>query len=333
MSDLLGYIISLGSDPIIAPVAGTGAITAASTLISTYVNNKKAIRDERQKVRIRKLLFGDPDCTAIVPGNTNKLLLAKNNGIPKMSRYVEIANEKASELFSSLYPNSPIDPVHYFAEKADVSKYKNLLLLGGPIASGLTKSLCGYKDEPITCSANSLKVTDIPIYNHRRLFPAYFDVGTQERPYKVIYTKRPDQDGKPTVEGTYKIIYKGKELIPIRRAGRLRSDMLMIIKIPNPWHSNGHITVIGGMHGYSLEAFFANKIEKNLEILNKLCSDYAYFQMLIPAEIDDNGRAKLIWDTHKWGWGDWKFSLDGLNRSDHIDIPDELKVVNPTDSL
>src|SRR5947199_244439 len=107
--------------------------------------------------------------------------------------------------------------------------------------------------------------------------------------------------------GTYSIIYKGNELRPIIKAGKLRSDMLMVIRIPNPWHpTDGCIMVMGGMHGYSLKAFFRTKdVLSHVTRLHALCEKFSCFQALVSAELDDRGEATLLWED-KRDWSEWR---------------------------
>lgn len=325
------HSISLGKNIGPAPLSEADIDTEAASrkkLISTHDRKEDNAGFGFDREFAYYLLFGDPHNSAIVPGDTNKRLLEKH-GVPKMSEYVEGANDHAGYAFRKFHKNTQIERVNFHSKRTDVVNFKNLLVLGGPIASGLTKSLCGYSDKPIT-KEGYMEAKNIPIYTNTRQFPAYFNIGTPESGYNVIKAIRPNPDGTPMkeeVSGTFSITHKGNILVPYIQDGKLRSDMLMIIRIPNPWHPlDGYITIIGGLHGYCLRSFFKRSdLEENLYKLSTLCKDGSSFQMLIPAEIDLNGNAKLLWDKDKPEFGDWKFSVDPLDSALLSEVPDDLK--------
>lgn len=274
-----------------------------------------------KKIAHPQLLFGDGGEACIVPGNTNKLLLTKTNGRPQMSEYVRIANDKSRTLFKTIHNNLKIDILDFSDPKLRLDKYKNMLILGGPIASELTMALCGYQNRNIIGEGADKTPGKIPVFTKRFSYPAYFNVGDEITGYNVIEASRPDFNGQPLTSksnkpvGTYTIFHKEKELVPIINNGKLKSDMLMIIRIPNPiFPLEGYITIIGGMHGYSLRAFFENDLfYDNLAKLHVFSEGMGSFQMLIPAAINDKGRAILKWDSVPKNWGSWRLYVDALD--------------------
>ena len=126
---------------------------------------------------------------------------------------------------------------------------------------------------------------------------------------------------------TYSIMDKnGNELVPIIDSNNiLMSDMLMIIRIPNPWHDlQGYITIIGGLHGYSLRAFFReDHINNNLNMLYEYLRFKDCFQMLIPATINHKeASGELLWENS--AWSNWRFDFDILDPKEFSDIPPDM---------
>lgn len=254
------------------------------------------------------LLFGDDfKNSGIIPGNTNINLLKANGNIPKKSRYVSSAFEKAKDAHFYVTKSKKIklfnsnDPVI----AADLSK--NLLILGGPVANELTREICKY----------NLKQTDnndnVPIFdvNKSPLQYGYYVGNTRGMSYWGDEKRdilRPNEDNQLQKLPFYGLIKKGSTDIiepPIINNGhgdRLLWDMLSIIRVPNPYHKeDGTITIIGGMHGYSLEAFF-REMGNNLKRLEKEISGRKYFQALIPAKISSDCHTSIDWDGGKGQW-------------------------------
>jgi hypothetical protein len=263
-----------------------------------------------------ELLFWRSGDVAIIPGNTNKRLLAESGGKPKMSPYINYALDMAAYLLAESDSERLVEVASYADYRANPTRYKNLLLIGGPVANELTKKLCGYKNEKIKGTKQN-KPDEIAVFTHQMPYPAYFDIGNVDDGYDVIMALRPnfgfDDKMLDDLNGTYRIIYKGNTMSPIVINGRLRSDMLMIIRIPNPLYPvDGRITIIGGMHGYSLRAFFDKRyFVYNMNMLCKRAGDDIFYQMLIPSEIEDDGYARLLWDGKKdFGWENWGFQND-----------------------
>lgn len=312
----------------IIPLAATYFAGIGTVITHDRVVKMLSSYDEAQlpdidikKIVHPQLLFGDGGSACIVPGNTNKLLLTKTKGNPQMSEYVRAANDKSRTLFKAIHKNLEIDVLDYSDPKLRLDKYKNMLILGGPIASELTMTLCGYQNNDIIGEEADKTPGKIPVFTKNISYPAYFYVGDEIKGYNVIEAKRPDPNGKPLVSkdgkpiGTYTIFHKEKELVPIITNGILRTDMLMVIRIPNPiFPLEGYITIIGGMHGYSLRAFFeSDAFYDNLAKLDVFSEGMSCFQMLIPAAINDNGKAILKWDNAPKDWGDWRLYVDELD--------------------
>lgn len=318
-------------------LGSTFLVTLAAERTGKLIDSLISIYDKSQLDKFNtadiitpEILFGDYKNTAILPGNTNRHLLAINGGKPRMSGYIRSANDTVNSLLNSLNPTSNFDFVYYDNPKLDFRNHRNILILGGPVASELTKSLCGYEDKKIINPIPG-RPDHLPVFSNKLPFPAYFFVGDPESGFHVIDAIRPGENGNPLPNnpGTYSIIYKGETLTPIIRDGKLLSDMLMIIRLPHPlFPRNGYITIIGGMHGYSIKSFFNRQndsFKKNMRNLAEIVNYKSCFQILIPAIIDANGDAEILWDTKRYGWGKWNLYFDELNANDFLDIPDEFK--------
>ncbi len=138
------------------------------------VENSENIPDfNRKGIIIPELLFGDYTNAAIIAGNTNKLLLAQNGGKRKMSNYIRDANKISRRILKSLNPKNPIKTLDYREKDTNFTRYENLLILGGPVASKLTKSLCGYEDRKIMKQQIEGEPTEVPIFTNRLPFKYY----------------------------------------------------------------------------------------------------------------------------------------------------------------
>jgi hypothetical protein len=90
----------------------------------------------------------------------------------------------------------------------------------------------------------------------------------------------------------------GPLIAPPLQGDRVVGDMLMITRVPNPRNPKGTITMIGGLHGHSMESFFSN-VNSSAGLVAQLLDGlkHDYFQMLLPFKIDNAGRAALSLDT------------------------------------
>ena len=112
------------------------------------------------------------------------------------------------------------------------------------------------------------------------------------------------EDGKEEALPLYgvRIGATGPIIPPPLLRQRVAGDMLMITRVPNPRHRKGTVTMIGGLHGYSLESFFSDAAS-NAKLVAALTDGFKhdYFQALLPYRIDSSGRATLDLDsTSPW---------------------------------
>lgn len=265
------------------------------------------------------ILFGDdPYSCGIVRGDTN--IRQYQNMIYSKSTYIYGALKNSGKILKTLLNKKEVDEINVNDSRASIYEYKNLLVLGGPVANNLTKDICGYKDIEIGDGKT------IPIFQENSKLRWGFYLGNEngwgywgdnKRTFARLNT-----DGKIEPEHPlYGIIGKHeKPIAPIIEDERLDLDMLMVVRIPNFLRPklNGTITIIGGMHGSALEAFFnLDSIGSNITMLNDSIGINQYFQMLVPAKrnvFTHNSKYdfKMDWE----GCPNWRPRFYALNEKD-----------------
>jgi hypothetical protein len=205
-----------------------------------------------------------------------------------------------------------VEYVSYDNPDLTVEHKRNLLVIGGPVATDYTRLLCGYKD--IFDPADSSLL--IPLPKAEFPLPYHFYVGNHSG-YgywgdDCLYIRRWLEDGSTRDFPLYGIIPgPGENPIPSPLNGNdIAGDMLMITRVPHPEKKGGTITIIGGLHGYSLKCFYDNFYDlfpKFISIVNP--TKEPFFQALIPFRIDSN--RQLI--------ADWESSSDWCVRFSRID--------------
>jgi len=185
--------------------------------------------------------------------------------------------------------------------------HRNVLVIGGPVATDVTKAICGYTDAP----AMDEKVL-VPIPRKESVLPYYFYVG-DENGYgywngEKRLVKRWLEDGTEKMVPLYGVMEgpSGIPFAPPLDGERVAGDMLMITRVPNPENPSGAIVLIGGLHGYSLESFFSD-LEHNIDMFNQVLNpeQHDYFQALIPFSIGSDRKVKPAWA----GIGPWQGKL------------------------
>ena len=292
--DVYGYVKGLGLEP--------GKAGAANKVLADL------------------LFAGEPTTTAVVPPGTNRHLLAK--GLSTPSRYVRKAFSVATsshKAFAGLTKDHALDIADPHLKLAT---HKNLLVLGGPVATDLAKYLCGYIDVSAPSDGKL-----VPVPRQTWPLPYYFHVGN-----RLGYGRwgsefrsglRLLEDGKEESCPLYgiRLGVAGRPIAPPMVGRRVAGDMLMITRIPNPRNSKGTITMIGGLHGYSLEAFFSD-VGRSAQLMSSLTENYKhdYFQALIPYRIDNSGKALISLDSSDQ-WRPRVSKIDGQSYLSHFGSP------------
>jgi len=280
-----------------------GAFIAGATLIGQNVVNDTyayvkglPIWDTGDIALPKKLeyLFGDSAAeTGIVPPGINRHLAKA--GVPLPSKYIATAFNISSGLQSkatgvkNFLEVTPSDP------RMNAANDRNILVLGGPVATPYTAAMFGYKDFICTKERGTIPLIDehcpLPYYFYTGNENGYGYFGEEKR-----FVKRWLEDGQVRELAMYGIFDKEANRIIEQptRAGWAAGDMLMLARVPNPENISGTMTLIGGLHGYSLMSFFAD-IEQSLSLVQSIIGvdKYDFFQALIPYKLDENGTAKI----------------------------------------
>lgn len=123
-----------------------GFLTAIGTdcymVLKKCLNSEQQIAAEKPEFDVEVLYGNDYKNCGIVPGNTNKFLLSRGEYRP--SKYVSYAFHKATKYHLDICGASKIEETDHNDSIMELSKYKNSLILGGPVANEYTKRICGY---------------------------------------------------------------------------------------------------------------------------------------------------------------------------------------------
>lgn len=312
------YFLNLSSLVVAATIVEQVNTNLFAQLQGWKIGNKT----NKLPLGLEYLLGDDPKNTGILPPGTNKHLLAK--GVRQPSRYVTKAFEVSSAIQKQVLGFENHIVVDYNDRRMAANQNKNLLVIGGPVATDNTKALCGYLDVQ---SINDPNKT-IPIIDPKSPLPFYFYIGNENGygywgdEYRSI--RRWHENGKEDVFPLYGIYDKEKKIyLPQPQIGKKSlADMLMIIRVPNPKNNSRTITIIGGLHGYSLESFFL-ALESNMEIFSKSINPngFKYFQALLPYSLDNNGVASFNIN----GKGEWKTKIKEIEPKKFLSYQNSVK--------
>lgn len=262
------------------------------------------------------LLFGsEPSKCGLIPGNSNKHLVAEGNF--RASRYVQLAFDSSCSVLKGVLGVEHTQPIIPTDARMEAHKYQNLLILGGPVSSPETRLLCGYRDMLTPTDSNKLLPTKV----ESSLLPYHFYCGNQngwgywgEEERKA---RRWLDDGTEKMLPLYGIIDSTQStfLEPPLDGDRLAGDMLIITRLPNLEDSSGTSTIVGGMHGYSIEVFFKN-LTQNLRTFNEVfrAHEYDYFQAIIPVHIASNREVTIDW----LGRENWQPNIIKIDRAAYL---------------
>jgi len=262
------------------------------------------------------LLFGsEPSKCGLIPGNSNKHLVAE--GKFHASRYVQLAFDNSYSVLKGMLGVEHAEPIAPTDARMEAHQYQNLLILGGPVASPETRLLCGYQDIPTATSSNK----PLPTKTKSSLLPYHFYCGNHngwgywgEEERKA---RRWLDDGTEKMLPLYGIIDSTQSTVlePPLDGDRLAGDMLIVTRLPNLEDSSGTSTIVGGMHGYSIEVFFKD-LTQNLRTFNEVfrAYEYDYFQAIIPVCIARDREVTIDW----LGKGNWQPNIIKVDRAAYL---------------
>lgn len=230
-----------------------------------------------------KVLFNESTPPGLYPGKGNPLGIL-DNGIQKLSSYLENSSSsfssyitKAMNLKCEFCKNNNYDEFNY-------SERKNALFLGGPVANDIVKDLLGYTDIVVIRNGETVKMPKPVMSNKKIRWSQLHGIeGYGIYNGKTETAKRYDEK-KLVDRAVYKLIDKNDSSIitpSIDRNGFIENEWLTIVKLKE---LNTTKVIIGGMHGYSTEAF-SSDITKNLEQLDKLTNKFNQYQIIIPVNL------------------------------------------------
>lgn len=244
-------------------------------------------------------LFNSENLPKVYAGEGNKL--AKSEGKLGLSSYLR----NASETFNAFIPKA--FGLEIIKKDSDdqvfaYNPHQSALFLGGPVANDETARLAHYRFEEI--ALDNGKTVRLPVFDKtlkqyrwgqlhgEKGFGVYVNkkTGVSERRTAKRY------DGGNLVERPiYALVdlSTNTEIFPSIENGFLKNEWLTIIKRVENKRSK---VIIGGLHGYSSEAF-ARDIDKNLEKLKSMVGNKNEFQIIIPVHLDHTKALDGRWYT------------------------------------
>lgn len=250
---------------------------------------------------LKSLLGGRGEAPIIFAGEGNAL--SPTNLTGQLSRYLrESAAELATHLASNLrlplkqVTNNSVESFHY-------SHKATSIFLGGPPANIVTSRLLGYSERTVADGARTVRLPyPNPDRKVIRWAPIYGDTGYGVYGGRLEVAIRYSSTGALVKRPLYKVLDQltGEVLTPIVASGVLMSEWLSVVRLLD---GGSPKIVIGGLHGYSIEAFFS-KLGESLEQLQKIVSGATQYQVLVPVYLTtthDRVGTSHVEGTMNWG--------------------------------
>ena len=241
------------------------------------------------------------DLPAIFAGEGNSIGSAL--GIAGTSNYLTYA---ASQ-FSS-YVSRALRPVrHHALDNSDdpfiYDRRRTAIFLGGPAANHVTSALLGYLNLTVEQDGKS---TDMPVPDRTNRRTRWAQIHG-EQGYGVysgkleLAARYSSSSGRVVERPVYKLLDKltGEVISPSVEQGFLANEWLTIVRLNDAGVPK---IVIGGMHGYSTEAF-CKDISSNIERLRQLTGAVPEYQVIVPVRLSNSEDLTGRW--HTFGEIDW----------------------------
>lgn len=265
----VGIVSAIGAGVVGGFTGGVGR----KVFNTIFPSDKGVVEADREALEV---LFGGTDeLPSIFAGAGN--LQGAAVGINNTSVYLSYSAEKFTN-----YITKVMRPVLNVVESNEGNEFiydhrKSSLFLGGPPANEITSKLLGYSRVSLSCDGG------------KRLFARRFSSST----------------GKEVERPVFKMIDKnsGELFVPRIDQGYLASEWLSIIRLKE---GKKHTVVIGGMHGYSTEAF-CKYITRNIEHLKNIVGEYEQFQVVVPVSLAH--RKDNLGTTYTSGEINWEHAL------------------------
>lgn len=275
--------VAVGVTAVIGGVVGGFTGGVGEKILSTVFPGDKDIRDA-EKEALQVLFGAAEDLPSIFAGAGN--LQGKAIGIDRTSDYLTYsANQFTNYILRAMHPVLNVvksNEGHEFT----YDYRKNALFLGGPPANEITSRLLGYRKVEISCdgAAKTLPVAD---RNNTRTRWAFVygesDYGIYQGS-RLFAGRYSSSTGKEVVRPVFKMLDKrtGELYVPRIEAGFLSSEWLTIIRLKE---YVSYSVVIGGMHGYSSEAF-SQDITSNIEKIASIAGGKDQYQIVVPVNLE-----------------------------------------------
>lgn len=225
----------------------------------------------------------------------------------QLSRYIrDSAAELATHVSSTL--GLPILEVNdNLSEPFRYSRKSLSVFLGGPPANTVTSRLLGYLERPVSDGSRTIRLP-YPDPSRRiiRWAPIYGDTGYGVYDGQFEEVIRYSAAGALVKRPMYKVLDQetGEILTPRAVGGLLMSEWLSIVRLLD---GGSPKIVIGGLHGYSIEAFFM-RLGENLERLQRTVVASEQYQVLVPVALTNvTDKAGMSHVEGRLEWEDAKF--------------------------
>ncbi|PPK66035.1 hypothetical protein B0F88_11867 [Methylobacter tundripaludum] len=221
-------------------------------------------------------------------GNTNKL--AAVAGTPGISPYLR----SAAKSFGAFAITALGDAKHFErvseedARLALDDKSSDLILLGGPVANSLGAKFTAHNFVQVNEGDREIL---LPIFNHSNGLRWGFYCGSLaygswgDKVRKARRYENGEEVERP-LYGLWDLKESRKHPQPffVDGDGFLQEEALLITRVSNPYSRVGTITTIGGVHGYSAQAFFSQS-DANLKQLLLLTHGASAYQVMVPVRL------------------------------------------------
>jgi hypothetical protein len=300
-------------------IFGVGVVYTAVTGISSILNATDEVIDAVNDLKLEYDAFAHKDAFKVFNklddglqlfvGKSN--ILRKAGGNSNLSSYLTESCQNFSGFIKKAIGEEI--PIHYGDPDDaifEINPTQNYLFLGGPVANQLTAQICEYKYID-TKDGKPIPVFNTDSKNYRWGFycgdtDGYgFYKGKCQNAFRYDANKsepRPLYGIYDLQESRQKPIFFGENNKWLNR------EALIITRLKFKSSKDRYIVIVGGVHGYSTQAFSRNLIE-NLESLSRLVGKCEEYQAFIPVDLCHEKIGELGVTTGQLCWKDAKVHL------------------------
>jgi hypothetical protein len=289
--------IAVGSGAMLAK-GFTGSIGAE--IFNTIFKPKEIGEVEKEALGV--LLGKSETLPSIYAGEGNALARAK--GLQGISNYLTYSSSQFSGFIGRAFKSEIIVSDSNSSDIFSYDARKNSIFLGGPAANDITSRLLGYRQIEIT---RNEKIVSFPTVDRAstvtRWAQLYGETGYGIYNGKLELARRfSARTGEEVNRPVYKLLDKmtGEVQAPVIEDNFLMSEWLTIVRVKD---EDSIKVVIGGMHGYSTEAF-CRDISRSLEQLHSIAGPLEQYQVVVPVTLTH--RVNRLSIRYTAGEIDWK---------------------------